>query len=108
MDALLNTIYNTRIPLGIEYSVPVAHKTGSKDYVYNDAALVLLPDNPFVLVILTQYVPSSVQTVIRQVSADMLTFHRQRVQSGELHKMQQLQTFIGTYAPQPRLVRLWD
>lgn len=94
MDALQNTIYNTRIPAGLGYAVPVAHKTGSKDYVYNDAALVLLPDNPFVLVILSRGVPSSVQTLMRQLAADMLQFHQQRLQSGELQDALRLQAWL--------------
>jgi hypothetical protein len=90
LDALTHTIYNTRIPAGLGYQAPVAHKTGSKDYVYNDAALVLLADNPYVLVILTRGVPASVQSTMRQISGDLFTFSRQRQESGEITRVSTL------------------
>ncbi len=98
LDALTNTIYNTRIPLAINYAVPVAHKTGTKDWVYNDAAMVLLPDNPFVLVILTKGVPSRVQTTMRQIARDMYQFELQRRDNGKAEQMGELKAWLDTWS----------
>lgn len=81
LNALTQTIYNTRIPLGLGYAVPVAHKTGSKDYVYNDAALVLLPDNPYVLVIMTKGASGGTEAMMRQLSRDLFQWERARLES---------------------------
>lgn len=83
LDALASTIYNSRVPQGLGFRVPVAHKTGSKNAVYNDAALVLLPDNPYVLVILTRGVPGSAEQLMRQISGDIFLYEQDRQQSGE-------------------------
>ncbi len=82
VDALSNTIYNSRIPQGLGFLAPVAHKTGSKNAVYNDAALVFLPDNPYVLVILTRGVPGSAEQLMRQISHDLYLYEQNRLQSG--------------------------
>jgi hypothetical protein len=94
LSALTNTIYNSRIPRAINYAVPVAHKTGTKDWVYNDAALILLPDNPFVLVVLTRHAPARVQTLMRNITQDLYRLHMQRRDSGEASQMQALHLWL--------------
>ena len=53
--ALLDNIWNSRIPTGINFKYPVAHKTGtaSSHGVYNDAGIVYCK-NPYVLVVFTR------------------------------------------------------
>lgn len=78
LAALTTTIYNSRIPTAIDFAVPVAHKTGTKDNVYNDAALVLLPGNEFVLVLLTRDAPNRIQSLMRSITRDIYELHSQR------------------------------
>lgn len=89
LTALSNTIYNSRIPQAINFAVPVAHKTGTKSFVYNDAALVRLPENEFVLVLLTKGAPSRIQSLMREIARDLFQLHCQR---RDQRKVQQIQT----------------
>lgn len=52
--ALQNALYNTRIPGLLPDEIVVAHKTGSLTGVVHDAGIVLIPDTPLLLVVLTQ------------------------------------------------------
>ncbi|KAF0195097.1 MAG: beta-lactamase [Bacillota bacterium] len=65
---LQNTIYNSRIPQGINFEVPVAHKTGTAAGVTNDAALVCLKDNPYIIVIMTRDAYSGTTDFQRQLA----------------------------------------
>ncbi len=47
-----------RIPAGIPDDVPVASKTGTWPGTYNDAAVVLADDNPFLLIVMSEEVPN--------------------------------------------------
>lgn len=95
LAALTSTIYNSRIPQAINFAVPVAHKTGTKDFVYNDAALVLLPDNEFVLVLLTRGAPSRIQSVMRDIARDMYKLHCARRDSGVVEQTRQLNEWLA-------------
>lgn len=58
MDVLRAQKFNSGIPAGLPKGIPVAHKTGSFAGVYHDAAIVEPPGRrPFVLVVMTRYVP---------------------------------------------------
>lgn len=50
LNLLTHTAWNDRIDAGVPDAVPVAHKVGTWEGVINDAALVLLPERPYVLV----------------------------------------------------------
>lgn len=50
LNLLTHTAWDDRIDAGVPAGVPVAHKVGTWDGVINDAALVLLPERPYVLV----------------------------------------------------------
>ncbi len=45
--------YNEKIPLFLPESLPIAHKTGEVTGVRHDAAIVLHPERPYILVIFT-------------------------------------------------------
>ncbi len=94
LEALTSTIYNSRIPQAINFVVPVAHKTGTKDWVYNDAALVLLPENEFVLVLLTYGAPGRIQTVMRAIARDVYALHCQRRDNGEAARARELAAWL--------------
>jgi len=55
---LTNTIFETRIPAGLPEGVRVAHKVGTEVGVVSDAGIIMLPENPFVLTILSEEVNS--------------------------------------------------
>lgn len=58
MDLLTRTAWHDRIDAGVPDGIPVAHKIGTLDGVINDAALVLLPGRPYVLVFYTEGIQS--------------------------------------------------
>ena len=53
-QALLKNIYSSRIPRGIQYKYPVAHKTGTyeEEGRFLDAGIVYLPENPYAIVLI--------------------------------------------------------
>jgi len=57
-DEVINILcrqqYNEKIPLFLPEGLPVAHKTGEVTGVRHDAALILLEDNPYILVVFTK------------------------------------------------------
>ncbi|MBV2151392.1 serine hydrolase [Kitasatospora sp. SUK 42] len=59
---LVNYLRNDRIPSRLDDDIPVRHKTGSLRGVVNDAGIVLLPDNPVVMVFLTDGQSDNVRT----------------------------------------------
>lgn len=94
LTALSNTIYNSRIPQAINFAVPVAHKTGTKSLVYNDAALVRLPENEFVLVLLTKGAPNRIQSLMRAITRDLFDFHCQRRDQGVAEQVKRLNELL--------------
>lgn len=54
LEDLTNTIYEEQIPAGVPKGIRVAHKVGYLNDVVSDAAIVYFPDNPYVLVIMSQ------------------------------------------------------
>lgn len=93
-DSLSNTIYNSRIPQGIKNASPVAHKTGTMDGVYNDAAIVHLDSNPFVLVILSRDASIEVVPMMRKLAMDVYNSHLIRAESGLAENMAELKTWL--------------
>jgi len=80
--ALIANIYNSRIPEGIGYKYPVAHKTGTADSAgtYNDAGIIYCK-NPFILVVLTKGESSAnAQNYIRELAKELTNYMDQRAQ----------------------------
>lgn len=51
---LTDTIYEEQIPTGVPEGIRVAHKVGYLDDVVSDVGIVYFPNNPYVLVIMSQ------------------------------------------------------
>jgi beta-lactamase class A len=51
---MTNTIYETEIPAGLPEGIRVAHKVGYEERVIADAGLIFVPNNPFIMVIMSQ------------------------------------------------------
>jgi len=51
---LTETIYEEQIPAGVPEGIRVAHKVGYLDNVVSDAGIIYFPDNPYILVIMSQ------------------------------------------------------
>lgn len=75
-ESLKNNIYSNRLPKGIDYKSPVGHKTGTAtaDGVYNDAGIVYLKDNPYIIVVMSYGSQSSVQNVYHKISKDVYNY----------------------------------
>ena len=77
--ALLDNIYNTRIPVGVkkvDKGYEIAHKTGTNSSlgVYNDAGIVY-GNRPFILVAFTQGTTSEAgHTFIRKLAQDLTRY----------------------------------
>lgn len=103
LDALQETVFNSRIPAGVGYAVPVAHKTGTspEEQIYNDAALVLLPGNPFVLVVLSKDASSHITRTMRELASDLYAFEKSRVKESTMANIEQALTLTKQQPPAP-------
>lgn len=79
-DALKSNIYSNRLPQGIGYRSPVGHKTGTSagEGVYNDAGIIYLEGNPYIIVVMSRDSVSSVQSVYRKIAAELYEYMKQR------------------------------
>ncbi len=80
MQALLDNIYSNRLPAGIDYKSPVAHKTGtsSGEGVYNDAGIILLDGNPYIMVVMSKGSGSNVQSLFRTITGEVYEYIKKR------------------------------
>jgi beta-lactamase class A len=53
LNHMTNTIYEDEIPAGVPEGIRVAHKVGYLDNAVSDAGIVYFPNNPYVLVIMS-------------------------------------------------------
>ncbi|MDD4503753.1 MAG: class A beta-lactamase-related serine hydrolase [Clostridiaceae bacterium] len=83
VESLLNNIYSNRLPAGISYKSPVAHKTGtsSDEGVYNDAGIIFLEDNPYIMVVMSKGSSSSVQPLFRTIIGEVYQYMKKRTES---------------------------
>lgn len=81
-DSLKDNIYSNRLPLGIGYRSPVGHKTGTSpgDGVYNDAGIIYLKGNPYIMVVMSRGSGSSVQAMYRSLAKDVYDFMKSRIE----------------------------
>lgn len=54
IDDMTNTTYEEQIPAGIPEGIQVAHKVGYEEGMISDAGIIFVPDNPMVMVIMSQ------------------------------------------------------
>lgn len=82
-ESLKHNIYSNRLPQGIGYRSPVGHKTGtsSTEGVYNDAGIIYLKGNPYIMVVMSKGSSSSVQTLYHKICKDVYDYMAKRVQS---------------------------
>ena len=80
-DSMLKNIYNNRLPQGISFKSPVGHKTGTStaEGVYNDAGVVYLEGNPFIIVVMSKNADAEVQGVYRSIAREVYSFMKKRI-----------------------------
>ncbi len=80
-DSLKANVYSNRLPLGIGYRSPVGHKTGTSpgDGVYNDAGIIYLEGNPYIMVVMSRGSGSSVQAMYRSLAREVYEFMKGRI-----------------------------
>ncbi len=83
LEALLNNIYSNRLPAGVGYKSPVAHKTGTSpdEGVYNDAGIIFLSDNPYIMVVMSKDSGSSIQSLYRTITGEIYEFMKKRAET---------------------------
>lgn len=80
VKSLLDNVYSNRLPAGVGYKSPVAHKTGtsSGEGVYNDAGIIYLKDNPYIMVVMSKGSSSKVQTLYRSIAGEVYSYMKKR------------------------------
>lgn len=83
IESLKNNIYSNRLPEGIGYRSPVAHKTGtsSGEGVYNDAGIIFLKGNPYTMVVMSKGSGSSVQSLFRTIACEVYDYMKERTEN---------------------------
>lgn len=78
--SLLDNIYSNRLPAGVDYRSPVAHKTGtsSGEGVYNDAGIIFLEGNPYIMVVMSKDSGSGVQSLYRTTTGEVYDYMKKR------------------------------
>lgn len=93
MKGLLDNIYSNRLPSGIGYRSSVAHKTGTSagEGVYNDAGIILLEDNPYIMIVMSKGSGSNVQSLFRNIAGEVYDYMKKRTenQSGSSTSLQE-------------------
>ena len=82
LESLKNNIYSNRLPAGIGYRSVVAHKTGTSagEGVYNDAGIIFLKDNPYIMVVMSKGSGSYVQNLYRTIAGEVYTYMKKRTE----------------------------
>ncbi|HYE81220.1 MAG TPA: serine hydrolase [Clostridia bacterium] len=82
MESLLDNVYSNRLPAGVDYRSPVAHKTGtsSGEGVYNDAGIIFLEGNPYIMVIMSKGSGSNVQSLFRSITREVYDCMKKRTE----------------------------
>jgi len=84
--SLLDNIYSNRLPAGVGYRSPVAHKTGtsSGEGVYNDAGIIFLEGNPYIMVVMSKGSGSGVQSLYRTITGEVYDYMKKRTENQSL------------------------
>jgi beta-lactamase class A len=77
-ESLKNNIYSNRLPAGVGYKSTVAHKTGTSEGVYNDAGIIFLKDNPYIMVVMSKGSSSNVQSLYRSIILEVYNYMKKR------------------------------
>lgn len=83
LESLKNNIYSNRLPAGVGYRSVVAHKTGTSagEGVYNDAGIIFLEDNPYIMVVMSKGSSSNVQPLYRSIAGELYNYMKKRTVS---------------------------
>lgn len=83
LESLLDNIYSNRLPAGIGYRSPVAHKTGTSagEGVYNDAGIIYLEGNPYIMVVMSKGSGSNVQPLFRSIIGEVYEYMKKRTEA---------------------------
>lgn len=86
LKSLLDNIYSNRLPAGVGYKSPVAHKTGTStgEGVYNDAGIILLEGNPYIMVVMSKGSGSNVQPLYRTIISEVYEYMKKRTETQSL------------------------
>ena len=77
MNLLLQTVFTDRLAGGMPGGLPVAHKIGSDIGIFNDAGVVLLPQRPYAISVLTaDATQTEADAAYLRISQDVLSFER--------------------------------
>lgn len=76
LDILLRQQQSGRLQLYLPEEVAVAHKCGDLDFLENDGGIIFVPEQPYVLVVLTSQMPSNKEgrEVIGHISKQVYDF----------------------------------
>jgi beta-lactamase class A len=82
LESLKNNIYSNRLPSGVRYRSAVAHKTGtsSNEGVYNDAGIIFLTGNPYIMVVMSKGSGSNVQPLYRTITGEVYNYMKKRTE----------------------------
>ncbi|HWQ31019.1 MAG TPA: serine hydrolase, partial [Negativicutes bacterium] len=83
IQSLLDNIYSNRLPAGVGYRSPVAHKTGTSagEGVYNDAGIIFLDGNPYIMVVMSKGSGSGVQSLFRGIAGEVYDHMKKRTEA---------------------------
>lgn len=83
LQSLLDNVYSNRLPAGVGYRSPVAHKTGTSagEGVYNDAGIILLDGNPYIMVVMSKGSGSGVQSLYRGIAGEVYDYMKKRTEA---------------------------
>lgn len=80
-NSMLNCSNTSRIPKGIEYKYPVAHKTGtySGGGVYNDVGIIYVENNPYILSFISNKTnEKTANSIVREIAKEVTIYMEKR------------------------------
>ncbi len=75
LSLLQNSVFSDRLAAGLPATVPIAHKVGTEVGVYNDAGIVMAPQRPYAIAVLSEDADEGEASVaFNRVSHDVYEF----------------------------------